>query len=209
MATTASPYGLVPVKNADGSPYCGARDAFKINPAGYAVQMGFGSVVILKDGYVQLSVKTGSANDANNFAAVANGGALGVFVGCEYINAQGQLVFDQRYPAGTVAPTGTDIIAYVVVDPGVTFQAQADGTVAQAFLGRNTFFPSTPDTDDVSTTTGKSTLAVDATAVDTTAGFKIVGFSDRGESEVGDTYTDLLVKFNGNFHAFANGDVTS
>lgn len=76
-------------------------------------------------------------------------------------------------------------------------------------MGRNTFFASTPDTNDVSTTTGKSTLAVDATAVDTTAGFKIVGFSDRGDSAVGDTYTDLLVKFNGNFHAFANGDVTS
>jgi hypothetical protein len=28
MAATASPYGLVPVKNADGSAYNGARDAF-------------------------------------------------------------------------------------------------------------------------------------------------------------------------------------
>ena len=205
MAATASPYGLVPVKNADGSPYCGARDAFKINPAGYAVQMGFGSVVILKDGYVQLSVKTGSANDTNNFAAVANGGALGVFVGCEYINAQGQLIFDQHYPTGTLNAT-----AYVVTDPGVTFQAQADAAVAQAFLGRNTFFASTPGaTDSINTTTGKSVLAVDATAVDTTAGFKIVGFSDRGESEVGDAFTDVLIKFNNNYHAFANGDVTS
>lgn len=205
MATTASPYGLVPVKNADGSPYCGARDAFLLDPAGVAQNIGYGSVVILKDGFVQLSVKKGSANDTNNFAAVANGGALGVFVGCEYINAQGQLIFDQHYPTGTLNAT-----AYVVTDPGVTFQAQADAAVAQALLGRNTFFASTPGaTDSISTSTGKSVLAVDATAVDTTAGFKIVGFSDRGESEVGDLFTDVLIKFNNNYHAFANGDVTS
>ncbi len=205
MATTASPYGLVPVKNADGSPYCGARDAFLLDPTGVSQNIGYGSVVILKDGFVQLSVKTGSANDTNNFAAVANGGALGVFVGCEYINAQGQLIFDQHYPTGTLNAT-----AYVVTDPGVTFQAQADAPVAQALLGRNTFFASTPGaTDSISTSTGKSVLAVDATAVDTTAGFKIVGFSDRGESEVGDLFTDVLIKFNNNYHAFANGDVTS
>ena len=205
MAATASPYGLVPVKNADGSPYCGARDAFLLDPAGVAQNIGYGSVVILKDGFVQLSVKKGSANDTNNFAAVANGGALGVFVGCEYINAQGQLIFDQHYPTGTLNAT-----AYVVTDPGVTFQAQADAPVAQALLGRNTFFASTPGaTDSISTSTGKSVLAVDATAVDTTAGFKIVGFSDRGESAVGDAFTDVLIKFNNNYHAFANGDVTS
>ena len=205
MAATASPYGLVPVKNADGSPYCGARDAFLLDPAGVAQNIGYGSVVILKDGFVKLSVKTGSANDTNNFAAVANGGALGVFVGCEYINAQGQLIFDQHYPTGTLNAT-----AYVVTDPGVTFQAQADAAVAQALLGRNTFFASTPGaTDSISTSTGKSVLAVDATAVDTTAGFKIVGFSDRGESAVGDAFTDVLIKFNNNYHAFANGDVTS
>ena len=175
MATTATPYGLVPVKKADGTPYAGARESFLINAASYNVNIGYGSVVILKDGYVQLSVNTGSTNNTNNF------------------------------PANTA-----DATAYVVTDPGVTFQAQCDAAVAQAFLGRNTFFASTPDTNDVNTTTGKSTLALDATAVDTTAGFKIVGFSTRaGQSAVGDAFTDVLVKFNNSYHAFANGDVTS
>jgi len=205
MATTASPYGLVPVKKADGTPYAGARESFLIKAASYNVNIGYGSVVILKDGFVQLSVDTGSANDANNFAGVANGGALGVFVGCEYVNSEGQLIFSQYFPANTANAT-----AFVVTDPGVTFQAQCDGAVAQALLGRNTFFASTPDTDDVNTTTGKSILALDATAVDTTAGFKIVGFSTKaGQSTVGDDFTDVLVKFNNSYHAFANGDVTS
>ena len=54
MAATASPYGLVPVKNADGSPYCGARDAFLLDPAGVAQNIGYGSVVILKDGLIKV-----------------------------------------------------------------------------------------------------------------------------------------------------------
>tara|TARA_R100000234_G_scaffold16612_1_gene9045 strand:+ start:15 stop:653 length:639 start_codon:yes stop_codon:yes gene_type:complete len=212
MATTASPYGFIPVKNADGSPYNGARNSYLIDPAGVALNMGYGSIVILKDGYVQLSVKTGSASgDANNFSAVANGGALGVFVGCEYVNAQGQLVFDQLYPSGYAAPAGTEIRAYVVDDPNVTFQVQASGAVAQAFLGRNTFLSATPDGDDgdVNLTTGKSKTAVSHSATDATAAFKIMGFSDRPGSTVGDTYTDLLVKFNGDYHQYANADVTS
>jgi hypothetical protein len=207
MATTAAPYGFVPVKNADGSPYNGARDAFLVKATSYNENIGFGSIVRLVDGYVQLSLKTGSAaGDANNFGGVANGGALGVFVGCEYINAEGQLIFSQYFPSGT-----TNATAYVVTDPGVTFQVQASGAVAQALLGRNTFLSATPDgdTDDVNTTTGKSKTAVSHSATDATAGLKIVGFSDRGESTVGDAYTDLLVKFNPAYHLYGTGDVTS
>ena len=130
MATTASPYGLVPVKNSDGSPYTGARNAYPVKASSYNVNIFYGSVVILKDGYVQASVQTGEANDGNNFAAAADAGALGVFVGCEYINSEGQLIFSQYFPANTANAT-----AYVVDDPNVTFMAQADGAVTQAMLG--------------------------------------------------------------------------
>jgi hypothetical protein len=167
--------------------------------------IGYGTVVFLNAGLVNLSVKSGSANDGNNFGAATNIGALGVFVGCEYINSEGQLIFSQYFPTGTSGAT-----AYVVTDPGVTFQAQAAGAVAQALLGRNTFLSATPDgdTDDVNTTTGKSKTAVSHSATDATAGLKIVGFSDRGESTVGDLFTDLLVKFNPAYHLYGTGDVT-
>jgi hypothetical protein len=34
MATTAAPYGLKPVKRADGMPYAGATSQYLIDPAG-------------------------------------------------------------------------------------------------------------------------------------------------------------------------------
>ncbi len=205
MATTATPYGLVPVRKADGTPYAGARDAFLFDPAGKAQNVGYGSIVILKDGYVELSLKTGSAaGDTNNFGATAGNGALGVFVGCEYINAEGQLIFSQYYPSGTLNAT-----AYVVTDPGVTFQAQANGPLAQATLGQNIVIVAQGATSSVNTATGKSNMALGAAADSADKGLKIVGFSTRGTSAIGDAKTDVLVKFNSAFHQFGTGNATA
>ena len=206
MASTASPYGLVPVKNADGSPYCGARDAFQI-ASGLANNIGYGSLVKLDGGRIEIATGTGADATTNNFA-VNGGGAAGVFVGCEYVNAQGQLVFDQLFPTTTAAPTGTKIIAYVVTDPGVTYQVQSTGAVPDTDIGQNVTFSAAQNaTTSVNTVTGKSNMAVGAAAT-ATKGFKIVGTSDRGDSVAGDAKTDLLVKINAPYHLFGTGVVS-
>ena len=206
MAATASPYGLVPVKNADGSAYNGARDAFQI-ASGLANNIGYGSLVKLDGGRIEIATGSGADATTNNFA-VSGGGAAGVFVGCEYVNAQGQLVFDQHFPTGTTAPSGTKIIAYVVTDPGVTYQVQSTGSVADTAVGQNCTFSAVQNaTTSVNTTTGKSNMAVGAAAT-ATKGFKIVGMSDRGDSVAGDAKTDLLVKINAPYHLFGTGVVS-
>lgn len=206
MATTASPYGLVPVKNADGSAYNGARDAFQI-ASGLANNIGYGSLVKLDGGRIELALGSGADATTNNFA-VSGGGAAGVFVGCEYVNAQGQLIFDQHFPTGTTAPSGTKIIAYVVTDPGVTYQVQSTGAVPDTDIGQNCTFSAVQNaTTSVNTTTGKSNMAVGAAAT-ATKGFKIVGMSDRGDSVAGDAKTDLLVKINAPYHLFGTGVVS-
>lgn len=206
MAATASPYGLVPVKNADGSAYNGARDAFQI-ASGLANNIGYGSLVKLDGGRIELALGSGADATTNNFA-VNGGGAAGVFVGCEYVNAQGQLIFDQFFPTATTAPSGTKIIAYVVTDPGVTYQVQSTGAVPDTDIGQNCTFSAVQNaTTSVNTTTGKSNMAVGA-AQTGTAGFKIVGTSDRGESVAGDAKTDLLVKINAPYHLFGTGVVS-
>ena len=203
MSTTASPYGLVPVKRADGMPYAGAQDAFKIIPAGIAQNMGYGSIVFLNAGYVELSTDTGSANNGNNFGGAQDVGAIGVFVGCEYINAQGQLIFSQYYPSGTDNAT-----AYVITDPSVTFQVQADGAIAQAALGHNAPLTGAQHaTTSGSTTTGKSNIQLDATTATATKSFKVIGFVTKSGSAIGDAYTDVLVKINAPYHQYGTGIV--
>ena len=127
MALTAAPYGLKPVKRSDGMPYAGATSQFLIDPAGEATNLFYGQVVILgADGFIALSTATG-ADIGNNNLGGANLGAIGVFVGCEYVNSSGQLVQAQFYPTGT--SNGDAIKAYVVDDPNVLFQVQADGAM--------------------------------------------------------------------------------
>ena len=202
MATTAAPYGLRPVKRADGMPYAGATSEYLIDPAGEATNLFYGQVVhIGADGYIALSTATGADGTTN---ALPTGttltGSIGVFVGCEYVNAQGQVIHSQYYPSGYAAPTGTSIKAYVIDDPNVLFQAQLDGAADQTDIGANTFFAAAQSTSTGNTATGNSTSALDATTVTTTAAFRIVA----AVSPITDAYPDVLVKFNPGYHSLTN-----
>jgi hypothetical protein len=201
MAATATPYGLRPINRIDGMPYAGATQTFLIDPAGEATNIFYGQVVIIgADGYLAISTATGADITTNNLGG--NGiGAIGVFVGCEFVNAQGQVIFSQYYPSGT---TGV-VTAKVITDPSVAFQAQLDGSGAQSVLGTNTFFAAVQSTSTGSTRTGNSTSALDASVVTTAAAFRIVGFVEiEGFSEIGDAFTDVLVKFNPSAHSYLN-----
>jgi hypothetical protein len=196
MANTNAPYGLRAVNRNDGMPYAGATSQFLIDPAGLASNIFNGQVVIINaNGYIALSTATGADLTTNNLGGNTLG-AWGVFVGCSYVNAQGQQIYAQYYPSGT---TGV-VTAYVITDPNVTFQAQLDGQVTQAALGANTFFAAAQSSSTGSTQTGNSTSALESTVVTTAAAFKIIGFA----SPLTDTYTEVLVKFNPGAHAYTN-----
>lgn len=198
MATTAAPYGLRPVKRVDGMPYAGAYSTFLIDPAGYNTNIYYGSVVYVNaNGYINIVTGTGADATTNDWPTGSTSvtGALGVFVGCSYINAQGQLIFSQYYPSGT---TGV-VQAFVVDDPMVLFAAQLDGTATQAAIGANTFFAAAQSTSTGSTRTGNSTSALDATVVTASAALRIVAFI----SPVSDAFPDVLVKINPGFHSMS------
>lgn len=183
MASTASPYGLRPVNLIGGQPYAGSTRLIKINNA-YGSNIFYGQPVSINSSGV-LIADTGTSN-------VAATGVVGVFVGCTYTDPNLKYkLFQQYWPSGTVA---TDAYAYVVDDPDVVMQVQADEAVAQTALGANIALV----TSAGDTATGNSTTAADGSSVNTTATLplRIVGFVDGPDSAVGDAYTDLLVKWN-------------
>ena len=199
MATTAAPYGLKPVRRADGMPYAGATNQYLIDPAGEATNLFYGQVVIIgADGYIALATGSGSDLTSNGISGTSGVGAIGVFVGCEYVNSSGQTVQAQYYPTGT--SNGDAIKAYVVDDPNVLFQAQLDSTGAQTIIGTNTFFAAAQSTSTGNTTTGNSTSALDATVKTAAAAFRIVSHV----SDAADALPDVLVKFNPGAHQMTN-----
>jgi hypothetical protein len=203
MASTASPYGLKAVNELGGLPYAGSTRSFLFDPAGYGANVYNGSLVYVKStGYIEIVTATGADATTNGFpVGTANTGAVGVFVGCSFVNAQGQTIFSQYYPSGSLNAT-----AFVIDDDRTVFQVQSAGTVTIAALGSNVFF-STGAVATGSTSTGNSTASVvaGASAVTTTAAFRVVGFPNvQGFSTVGDAFTDILVKFNPGYHSYSN-----
>jgi len=203
MASTASPYGFRAVNELGGLPYAGSTRQFLIDPAGYNTNIFNGSIVALNtSGY--LNIVTTNGDNSTPFPA----GTIGVFVGCSFVNAQGQTIYSQYYPANTASVNGSAITAYVIDDDRAVFQVQSAGTVTQAALGANVYLNAVQSTSTGSTTTGNSNTAVVAgSSAATTSGyaFRVVGFADvPGFSTVGDNFTDILVKFNPGAHSYSN-----
>ena len=197
MAAVSSPYGLKAVNHLGGTPFAGSTRMYPI-ASGYAANLYNGSVVsVVAAGTIEFTAAVGTQ------AAAFQAGTVGVFVGCTYTDPNsGNIVFRQNWPTGTVA---ADALAYVIDDPAVVFQVQADATVAATALGTCcSILAQTTSTG--STTNGNSTTAVNAATLSVNQdAFKIVGFVDSPTSTVGDAFTDLLVKFNPVAHAYTSG----
>lgn len=188
MSATAAPYGLRPVNLIGGQPYAGSTRLIKI-ASGYAANLFFGQPVsISADGVIVAAAVTTTAPAT---------GVTGVFVGCTYTDPNLNIpVYKQYWPTGTVA---SDAYAYVVDDPDIVMQVQADEAVPQTALGANIALVAASG----NTSTGNSTTAADGSSVAVTSSLplRIVGFVESTTSTVGDAYTDILVKFNSPYFA--------
>lgn len=131
--TVSAPYGLKPINLIGGQVFAGATRQLTI-ASGYATSIFYGDVVkLVSGGTIEKDAGTTTATPC------------GVFLGCSYVNAQGQVIFQQYFPASTTAPTGTVITAYVCDDPDQLFKVvNVAGTTADnassgllpAYLGR-------------------------------------------------------------------------
>ena len=201
MATTATPYGLRPINEVSGTPYAGATRKLPI-ASGYGTNIFYGSVVVINaTGTIELCTDIGSAGDP--FPA----GTIGVFMGCSYTDATLGFVNRQYWPTGQVA---SDALAFIVDDPNVAFQIQGDGAMTQITLGMNAPLANVQSTSTGSTATGNSNVALDATTAATTGiAFRVVDFIDAPGSEVGDAFTDVVVKFNPGSHSYTSNTGTA
>jgi hypothetical protein len=110
--TVNAPYGLRPINSVDGKPYAGATRQLPI-AGNYNTAIYYGDIVALvAGGTIALSaVTTDSTSSAADYT-------YGVFMGCQYVNSQGQTVQAQYYPGTAVS----DAIAYIVDDPMAAFK---------------------------------------------------------------------------------------
>ena len=187
-----APYGLKPINLVGGQVFAGQTRLRRI-ASGYGTSIYNGDVVKL--------TTTGTIVLANETSTAPSTGFAGVFVGCSYVNAQGQTVFQQYFPGGTSAPTGTYITAYISDDPDQLFKVVAvSGTtvvsgIEYAAIGNNAALVQ----NGGSTITGDSKVGMlDNTDVTQTLPLKIIDVVPDTSYVSGSSilFPEVIVKFN-------------
>jgi len=203
MASTLAPYGLRPINLLGGQAFAGSTRLYAI-PASYAVSIQFGDPVIITNtgstrGYL---ARFNATTTATTVTSTGGGfGFVGVFVGCTYTDSTYGKVFRQTYTASNPA---TDIQAYVVDDPDALFQIQADNTLGQTALGCNAALIQTTAGSGGANTISGVALQASSIATTSTLPVRIVDFVNSTTSQIGDAYTDVIVRINTHFHRTGN-----
>ena len=191
--TVSAPYGLQPINRFDGMPYAGATQQLPIAST-YNTAIYNGDVVLVNGGNIKKSAVTSDSTTDK-----ANNATYGVFVGCQYVNTQGQTVQAQYYPGNAAASSA---IAYVVMDPVAEFK------VAVTYSGNSTVTTTTTAAVGVnaaliqgtgSSTTGDSGVSVaqPASGAGNAAALPVRIVAVVPETATGaNAFTEVIVKFN-------------
>ena len=191
--TVDKSYGFKPINRLDGLPYAGAIRQIPIAAAYATAILNGDTVAVDTNGYLVAKTTTNS------------GDSVGVLVGCQYVNSNGQTVEGQYYPAA--ASTSTALaFGYVVDDPNAVFKVVAVGSsttttpaaYSRALVGSNVALA----TATGSTATGDSYYGINGASADTTNTLPVRVIDVVPESATGPrdnsstTYYEFLVKFN-------------
>ena len=179
MANKDAAFGMKPVRMIGGAPYPGGQSRYRI-AANYGTSIFQGDMVAqVTGGTVEVHADGGTVP------------VVGVFNGVQYTDpTSGDQVFSNYYPASTNA---SDIIAFIIDDPDVVYEVQADDTfpVTDLFGNFDIVYTSAG-----STSTGISGAELDVTtgATATTLPIKAIDISeDPNNSDTGAANTNVLV----------------
>jgi|TARA_R100000388_G_scaffold82533_1_gene61332 hypothetical protein len=180
MANKDAAFGLRPSRMMGGAPYSGGQSRYRI-ASGLSGKIFQGDLV-----------KQVTGGGIERAAAGSTVPVVGVFNGVQYTDpTTGEQVFKNHYPGSISA---SDIIAFVVDDPSVVFEVQADDTFPVADLFGNFDIVDQSTTGD--TSSGRSNMELDVTtgATTTTLPLKAIDISqDPDNDDVASANTNVMV----------------
>ena len=188
MSSTSAPFGF----------RASFHNSGQMRPKAYSITSGYGHNVFSGDpvkltdnGVVELGTSDGSRTGTTDGVSL-----LGIFAGCQYLDATGKPTISPFWPAST---TGTEIVAWVYDDPETLFDVQYTNpgtpgvTTVQTAVGEECDW--TVASPGGSTQTGLSNCQL--TAIQSTSGqFQITGFADSIFDSLTDAYVQVTVRIN-------------
>ena len=201
MANANVSFGLKPVGKHGSSPATQGTSQYFIASNASAIFQGSPVKAELTGGTIQIASATGNGDQL-----------LGVFAGCEYVDATtGKLKFSNTWPGSGSANTNFDIKGFVYDDPSQRFIIASDGTNTDRATAKADIFKTAEIEGGTggNTTTGISTAKLDistAEDTDTSNCVMILGIhedvTNADHSAAGVSY---IVKINN--HALNSSDV--
>lgn len=186
MANQDAPFGLRPVKSSLSSQ---RQNRYRI-ASGYNTNIFQGDLVTVATNGTITRVAPG-----------ATALCLGVFNGCEYVDANGDVKFSNHWPADA---TGTNIFANIIDDPSATFEVQGNAAFPVTDLFGN--FDIVDNNPVGRTASGVSSMELAVSTGATTAGLALKAIDISQDPENSDTATantNVIVKINN--HLFSAG----
>ena len=186
MSSTSAPFGFRPSYHNSGQ----MRPKAYVIASTYAANIFSGDPVKLTDnGVIQLGTSDGTRVGTTDGITL-----LGIFAGCQYLDAGGKPTISPFWPSGA---TGTEIVAWVYDDPETLYDVQytnpSAGTTVQTAVGEQCDW--TVASPGGSTQTGLSTTQL--TAIQATSGqFQITGFAYNINDSLTDAYVQVTVRLN-------------
>ncbi len=169
MASTSAPFGLRPSNHSSGF----VRPIAMTIATGYATAIYQNQPVKIADGVIE--------------AAAVGDRYIGTFQGVQYTDANGRPQYLPYWPA---AAAGTNIVAYVTLDPLITYEIQSNAALTVADIGAQYDFTIAAG----STVTGLSAQMLDVASVANNASMRVINLAPYPNNAWSDTYVIVLVQ---------------
>ena len=201
MANANVAFGFKPVGMHGSSPATQGTSQYFIASDASAIFQGSPVKAELTGGTIQIGSATGNGDQL-----------LGVFAGCEYVDATtGKLKFSNTWPGSGSANTNFDIKGFVYDNPAQRFIIASDGTNTDRATAKADIFKTADIASGASgnTTTGISSAVLDISTAEDTDTSNVVMILGIHEDVTNDDHSaagvSYIVKINN--HALLSSDV--
>jgi len=175
MSSVSQPFGLRPVYSPSGT----------VRPTAYSILTGYASNILQNQ---PVKIVTSSTGEGTIAAAAIGDRFIGTFQGVEFTDSDGRRRVSNKW---TASQAGTDIVAYVTLDPTIVYEIQSNAALAVTDIGKQYDF-TTIGTG--STVVGISQMMLDVASAAANASFRLIGITPGPDNNWGDTYVIAQVQ---------------
>jgi hypothetical protein len=175
MSSVSQPFGLRPVYSPSGT----------VRPTAYSILTGYAANILQNQ---PVKIVTSSTGEGTIAAAAIGDRFIGTFQGVEFTDSDGRRRVSNKW---TASQAGTDIVAYVTLDPTIVYEIQSNAALAVTDIGKQYDF-TTIGTG--STVVGISQMMLDVASAAANASFRLIGITPGPDNNWGDAYVIAQVQ---------------